>query len=102
MSHMESQYCGEGNNAMQPNTRSCGLVLSTLVKSAHSDKARRARNVLARMRVAATTNEFITMNVHCYNAVLNAAAFTDGGMDARTEAFNIATTTLEELLIRKK
>ena len=54
------------------------------------------------LRVSATTNEFITMNVHCYNAVLNAAAFTDGGMDARTEAFNIATTTLEELLIRKK
>uniref|UniRef100_A0A7S3Q844 Pentacotripeptide-repeat region of PRORP domain-containing protein n=1 Tax=Chaetoceros debilis TaxID=122233 RepID=A0A7S3Q844_9STRA len=36
LSHMESQYCGEGNNAMQPNTRSCGLVPSILVKSAHS------------------------------------------------------------------
>lgn len=97
ISHMEHES-NQGNYAMQPNTRSYGLVLASWAKSSCPEKSRKARDILNRMKQSSLTNDNVTMNVHCYNAVLNAAAFTEGGLDIRTEAFNIATTALDELL----
>lgn len=101
LSYMEQEY-NQGNSALEPNTRAYGLVLASWSKSLCPDKAEKARDVLNRMKKASTTRkDVVTMNVHCYNAVINAAAFTEGEMDIRIDAFNIATTTLEELLESK-
>ncbi len=98
--HMEKQYC-VGNYQMQPNTKTYGLVLSTWAKSLDSEKSTRAYNILRRMEEASQVNEHVSMNVHCYNAVINAAAFTDGGIDTQKKAFQIATSTLDELIACK-
>ncbi len=98
LAYMEHQRC-QGNYALEPNTRSYGLVLACWSKSLCPNKAEKARDVLNRMRKASgIRSHTVTMNVHCYNAVINAAAFTEGEIDSRMDAFNIATTTLKELL----
>ena len=97
LTYMEEEYT-QGNKILEPNTRSYGLALASWAKSLSPDKAEKARYVLERMKKACVGNGVVTMNVHCYNTVLNAAAFTDGGVDTRTKAFNIATIIMEELL----
>lgn len=99
--HMEEQY-RIGKYQMQPNTRSYGLVLTTWAKSLNPDKAKTAYTVLRRMDEASKDNEHVTKNVHCYNAVINAAAFTDGGIEYQRRAFQIATSTLDELIACKE
>ena len=51
---------------------------------------------------ASKDNEHVLKNVHCYNAVINAAAFTEGGLEVQTKAFQIATSTLDELIACKE
>lgn len=98
---MNEQY-KLGNVLQQPNTRSYGLVLAAWAKGSSSEKSKKAQGMLRRMEKESETNAHVTMNVHCYNAVLNAAAFTGGGLDVRTEAFDIATLTLNELVDSKE
>ena len=98
--HMEEQY-KEGKYQMQPNTRTYGLVLATWAKSSNPDKAKRAYNILRRMDEASQDNENVSKNVHCYNAVINAAAFTEGDTESQKRAFQVATSTLDELLACK-
>jgi hypothetical protein len=98
--HMEEQFKA-GKYQMQPNTRCYGLVLATWAKCTDHDKAKRAYNILRRLDEAAKENEHVTKNVHCYNAVINAAAFTEGGLEAQMKAFQIATSTLDELIACK-
>jgi len=96
----EKEY-KNGNHEMRPNTRMYGLVLSCWSKSSSGDKAIRAKNILERMENASNTNENVLSNVHCYNAVINAAAFTEGTFDERTQAFHVATDTLNTLFQSK-
>jgi pentatricopeptide repeat protein len=97
LSYMDAKF-REGNTALDPNTRSYGLVLASWSKSLCPEKAVKAREVLDRMREASKRSDVVAMNVHCYNAVINAAAFTEGDLSVRINAFNIASATLEELL----
>jgi len=97
LTNMEEEY-NSGHFLQQPNTRSYGLVLAAWAKGACPDKSKKAQEILRRMKMESENNEHVTMNVHCYNAVMNAAAFTEGGLDNRTEAFKIATQTLDELV----
>ena len=99
--HMEEQY-RVGKYQMQPNTRTYGLVLATWAKSIDPDKAKRAYTILRRMDEASKDNEHVSKNVNCYNAVINAAAFTEGGIEAQKKAFQIATSTLDELIACKE
>ena len=98
--HMEEQY-RVGKYQMQPNTRTYGLALATWAKSIDSNKAYRAYNILRRMDEESKNNEHVTKNVNCYNAVINAAAFTDGGIEYQQKAFQIAISTLDELIACK-
>jgi pentatricopeptide repeat domain (PPR motif) len=87
-----------GKSHRAPNTRSYGLALATWAKSSFPNKAVRARQILNRMIQESENNDNVSMNVHCYNAVLNAVAFTEGDIATRTEAFHIASVTLDELI----
>lgn len=87
-----------GKSHRAPNTRSYGLVLAAWAKSSSAEKAVRARQILNRMIQESENNDNVSMNVHCYNAVLNAVAFTEGDLPTRIEAFRIASNTLDELI----
>ena len=100
LNHMEEEY-QSGKASQQPNTRTYGLVLASWAKSPAPNKAEKARAILKKMEIQCKSNEHVTMNVHCYNAVINAAAFTEGGLATRLEAFKIATRTLDDLFEAK-
>jgi hypothetical protein len=95
--HMEGRY-NAGRYEMKTNTRTYGLVLSSWAKSASPDKAQKAYDILRLMEEVSRTNDNVQSNVHCYNAVINAAAFTDGTPEEREKAFDIASVALDELL----
>lgn len=95
--HMEAQY-RDGKYETQTNTRTYGLVLASWAKSENSDKTRKAYNILQLMEKTSKTNCNVQRNVHCCNAVINAAAFTEGGLDKRSDAFYVASLILEELV----
>jgi pentatricopeptide repeat protein len=86
-----------GNMNLKPNTRTYGLVLATWAKSTVPDKTKRAFQVFEQMRLESKTNANVEMNIHCYNAVINAAAFTEGDYEHRNESFQIATKMMDEL-----
>jgi len=94
---MEKMFI-EGMFEMQTNTRTYGLVLAAWAKSQNADKATRAKNILNLMTLNSQTNKNICLNVHCYNSVINAAAFTEGAIEERLRAFQVATFTLNELI----
>lgn len=87
-----------GDMNLKPNTRTYGLVLATWAKSTVPDKTKRAFQVFEQMRLESKTNANVEMNIHCYNAVINAAAFTEGDYEHRNESFQIATKIMDELI----
>jgi len=92
-----------GKSLRAPNTRTYGLVLAAWAKSSFTEKAIRARKILNRMIKESKNkiNDHVSINVHCYNAVLNAVAFTEADLTTRIEAFYIASMTLDELINSK-
>ena len=94
---MEQKY-KKGNMNLKPNTRTYGLVLATWAKSTVPDKTKRALRVFEQMKLESETNTNVDVNIHCYNAVINAAAFTEGEYENRNESFQIATKLMDELL----
>jgi pentatricopeptide repeat protein len=79
-----------------PNTNSYRFVLTAWTKSTAPDKAERALAVFRRM-LDQEKDHFVVPDEHAYSLVINACAFTRGGVVVETEALRIAGNILREM-----
>eukprot|EP00977_Amphora_coffeiformis_P001907 scaffold362_cov176-Amphora_coffeaeformis.AAC.33 len=96
--YMENEYAA-GNVELRPDTRSYSLLLSAISKSTGHDKARKALDVINRMKEQIRRgNQGVTMDEHHYSLAINACAFSNADIDSEVEAFQIATKLFEEVM----
>lgn len=90
LNEMESAFT-DGDNNMQPTSRSYTLVLSAWSKSNCSYKFRRALSVLRRMdRMEKAQNKLVEVDAYALGLVINACGFSNDSVEVEAEAFSVA------------
>jgi hypothetical protein len=98
LAEMEASY-RNGDNALQPDTRSYGLALSAWSKSNSPEKARRALELLRHMEQQQSEgNNQVHVDEHAYSLVINTCAFCNAAVDVEIDAFDIAVSLFDEML----
>jgi hypothetical protein len=82
---------GRSTTSLLPDTISYSAVLTAVGRSDLPDKAERVLKILQRMIVSfrEDDNAMARPNLHCFNAALNACAFTLGSPTAKMHAFAV-------------
>lgn len=95
---MENEF-SHGNADLKPDTATYSHLLTAISKSTGKDKARKAHDVVNRMKEQVRNgNEWVVIDEHVYSLAINACAFSNQDIESEIEAFNIATKLFDELL----
>lgn len=97
--YMEREYAN-GNQELRPDTRSYSLFLSAVSKSTGSEKAKTALDVMERMKKQIQQgNPDVAIDEHHYSLAINACAFSNADVESEAEAFKIAASLFDEVVI---
>jgi len=100
--HMISTYESSGNQDIRPNWRVCTLVIDAWRRSNDTEKAIRAREMLRLMiKYYEGGNTSIAPNLGTYNAVLLCCVHTNGAVQHKLAALDIAYKSFQELVKSK-
>ena len=98
LDYMEAEFAG-GNQELRPDTRSYSLLLSAISKSSGQGKARKALDVIHRMKEQIQLgNDAVVLDEHHFSLAINACGFSNADVDSEIEAFQIAIKLFDEVI----